>query len=36
MKPSEALAAHREELLAIAAGFAASKLRAFGASLINA
>jgi len=36
MKPSEALAAHSEALLAIAAGFAASNLRAFGARLINA
>ena len=36
MKPSEALATHSEELLAIAAGFAAGNLRAFGASLINA
>jgi predicted nucleotidyltransferase len=30
MKPSEALAAHREKLLAIAAGHGASNLRVFG------
>ena len=30
MKPSEALAAHRERLLAIAAGHGASTLRVFG------
>ena len=30
MKPSEALAAHRDKLLAIAAGHGASNLRVFG------
>jgi hypothetical protein len=30
MKPSEALAIHRDQLLAIAAGHGASNLRVFG------